>query len=40
MLITNGDLMDTTKGSCRKEVLKLKHRAMDENKRLTCERVC
>ena len=40
MLITNGDLMDNTKGNCRREVLKLKHRAGDENKRLTCERVC
>jgi len=40
MLITNGDLMDNTKGNCRMEVLKLKRRARDESKRLTCERAC
>ncbi len=40
MLITNGGLMDNTKGSCRREVLKLKHRAADGNKRLTCGRAC
>ena len=40
MLITNGDLMDNTKGNCRMEVLKLQHPARDENKRLTCERAC
>ena len=40
MLITNGDLMDKTKGKCRREAHKLKRRVKDENKRLTCERVC
>jgi len=40
MLITNGDLMDNTKGSCRMEVLKLQHRARDENKCLTCGHAC
>ena len=40
MLITNGDLMDNTKGNCRMEVLKLQHLVKDENKRLTCGRAC
>ena len=40
MLTTNGDLMDKTKGKCRKEVHKLKRRVKDENKRLTCGRAC
>ena len=38
MLITNGDLMDNTKGSCYMATDKLKRLEVDENKRLTCGR--